>query len=81
MEILLIWSIGLICLLAFYFGFNTGKGEQIMDKEIDLPNPMKVYREHKEKEEAKKEQEKLDIIMQNIDNYDGTSRNQKDIPK
>ena len=80
MEILLVWSVGLICLLAFYFGFNAGKGEQIPSKEIKIPNPLNAYREHKEKEEVKKEQQRIDVIMQNIDNYDGTSNGQKDVP-
>ena len=80
MEILLVWSVGLICLLAFYFGFSAGKGEQIANKEIELPNPMKVYREHQEKQEVKRKQERDSIIMQNIDNYDDTPNGQKDVP-
>lgn len=80
MEILLIWSVGILNLVTFYFGFKAGKGEAIEDKEIDLPNPMKVYREYREKQEVKKEQERENIIMQNIDNYDGTSNGQQDIP-
>jgi len=80
MEILLIWSIACICLLAFYIGFKIGKGEQIANKEIILPNPMKIYTEHKEKQEVKKEQERIDAIMQNIDHYDGTANGQIDIP-
>ena len=69
MEILMVWSVGLICLLAFYFGFNAGKGEQIENKEIKIPSPLDMYREHKEKQEVKREQDKFDVIMQNIDNY------------
>lgn len=80
MEILLVWSVSMICLLAFSIGFKTGKGEQIENKEIILPNPIKTYREHKEKQEVKKEQERIDAIMQNIDNYDGTANGQIDIP-
>lgn len=80
MEILLVWSIGLICLLAFYFGFSAGRGEQIANKEIELPNPLNMYREHKEKQEVKRKQEKDDVIMQNINIYDGTANGQKDIP-
>ncbi len=80
-EILLVLSTGIISLLSFYMGAILGRGGQIADKEIKLPNPMKAYKEHKEKLEVKKEQERLDIVMQNIDNYDGTSNNQKDIPQ
>lgn len=79
-EVLLVLSTGSICLLAFYFGSILGRGEQIPNKEINMPNPLKIYREHQDKKEAQKEQERIDIIMQNIDSYDGTANGQKDIP-
>ena len=79
--VLLVLSTGLICLLAFYMGSILGRGEQIPNKEIKLPNPLTAYKEHKENKEVRKEQEKMDIIMQNIDNYDGTPNGQKDIPE
>lgn len=81
MEVLLVLSTGIICLLAFYFGSIIGKGETIPEQNINIPNPIKAYKEHKEKEELKKEQEKIDIIAQNIDNYDGTENGQRDIPQ
>lgn len=45
-----------------------------------VTNPLQAYREHKEKEEERKEIERLEIIMENIENYDGTGANQKDVP-
>jgi len=80
MEVLLIWSVGLICLLSFYLGFSVAKGDPIMDKSIKILDPLGSYREYKEKQEVKKEQEKVDVIMQNIDRYDGTPNGQKDVP-
>lgn len=53
------------------------------DKEVSIPkipNPLQAYREHKEKEEDRKEIERLEIIMENIENYDGTGAKQKDVP-
>ena len=47
---------------------------------IKIPNPLQAYREHKEREEEKKEVERLEIIMENIESYDGTGAKQKDVP-
>lgn len=56
---------------------KVDKGESI---EIPAKDPLQVWRELEEKKEAKIEQEKLETIMENIDNYDGTSEGQKDVP-
>lgn len=62
--------------LGFYFGFKIAKKEQIK-------TPIEVV---KRKIEEKKEQEVYDEqietfnnILHNINNYDGTSKNQKEI--
>ena len=49
-------------------------------KVINMPNPLQAYREHKEREEDRKEIERLEIIMENIEKYDGTGAGQKDVP-
>jgi len=58
----------------------TNKEEAQPYKVINLPNPLQAYREHKDREEEKKEVERLEIIMENIENYDGTGAKQKDVP-
>ena len=71
---------GGITIIAFLVGARTAqkadKGE-----EIELPNinPMQAYREHREKVEASKEQERFNIMMENINNYSGDGLGQKDI--
>ena len=84
-NVLLVLSTGIISLLAFYFGSIVGKGENLTEQEIKITNPIKVHKEYREKEEIKeaikKEQEKNEIIMQNIDNYDGTENGQRDLPQ
>ena len=79
MEVLYILAVGFICMACFLLGAKVGqkvaKGES-----IELPDPMKSAREHQARKEAKKEQNRLDTIMQNIDNYDGTGYGQKDVP-
>lgn len=47
----------------------------------DIPNPIKAVKEHKAKKIAKKELDMIETIMANIDNYDGTENNQRDVPR
>lgn len=80
-------TIEVLCLCAFNvlsfvigakIGQKTVKGEKI---EMPTVNPMTLYHEHKEKEEAKKEMNKLDVILNNIERYDGTEAGQEDVPR
>ena len=79
-TIILVLLMGGMNLLAFLIGARTAqkadKGE-----EIKLPsiNPMQAYKEHREQSEASKEQERLNTMLENINNYDGTPTGQKDI--
>lgn len=82
MEILLVLVTALACYLCFTAGAKIGqavsKGEEI--KLPAPPNPLEAIREHKDKKKADEEAERLNTILHNIDNYDGTSRGQKDVP-
>ena len=73
---------GVFLMLSFILGAKIGqkvvKGEEV---KIELPNPIKKINEHKEMKEAERVQDELDIIAENIDNYDGTGLGQKEIPK
>jgi hypothetical protein len=79
-TIILVLLMGGMNLLAFLVGARTAqkadKGEEI---ELPTLNPMQAYKEHREQSEANKEQERLNIMMENINNYDGTGAGQKDI--
>ena len=79
-TIILVLLMGGMNLLAFLIGARTA---QKADKgqEIKLPsiNPMQAYKEHREHTEASKEQERLNTMLENINNYDGTPTGQKDI--
>ena len=79
-EIILITAIANIC--CFYLGAKVGqkvvKGEDI---KVEIPNPINAIKEHKEIKEVEKEQTKLDIMVENIDNYNGTDLGQKEIPR
>lgn len=80
MEILLVLAVGTLNVVCFLFGAKVGmsvvKGEPI---ELPSLNPIKAYRERENQKQAEREQDKLSTIMQNIEAYDGTGANQKDV--
>lgn len=82
MEILLALTVGALNVVCFFIGAKVGqtvaKGEDI---KLSIPDPVEVIRKRDEKKHAEKEQERMNIIMRNLDNYDGTGRNQKDVPR
>lgn len=55
-------------------GMKACRGE-----DIKLPGPVAKVQSFKDSKEYKKEQENLDIMLHNIDVYDGTSLGQKDM--
>lgn len=81
MDLLLVIGTGALCVVCFLVGAKVGqtvsKGE-----DIKLPklNPMEAVRERRDKKEAELEQSRLDVIMKNIESYDGTAGGQRDVP-
>ena len=79
-EIMIYMAItGIMNILCFFIG---GKVAQMIykGKEIKIiPNPVEAIKEMKNSKEIDKEEEKMKIIAENIDNYDGTSNHQKEI--
>ena len=82
MEVVTILAMGFVCVACFLAGARVGqatsKGEKI---EAPAVNPMQAVRDHREKKEAQKQQDRMNVILQNIENYDGTSRWQEDVPR
>ena len=82
MEILLVLVVGAMCCTCFFVGAKVGqtvsKGEEIKTPTI---NPLEVYRKNEQRKEAQREQERNDVILQNIEAYDGTGMGQKDVPR
>lgn len=80
MEILLVVTVGVLCIGCFLIGAKVGqtvsKGETI---EMPSINPLDAYRKHEARKEAQAEQERIDTIMRNIESYDGTGNNQEDV--
>lgn len=78
---LLVLIIGTLNVVCFLIGAKVGQ-TVVKGEEIEMPavNPFKAYREHQERKEADREKERIETILYNIDNYDGTGIGQKDIP-
>lgn len=81
---ILIMLVAFFELLAFLLGIRVAQ-KVSKNEEVKLPNmnPVKAYRnmqrEYHEEQQMQKEKEELSKVMQNIDNYDGTSLGQIDI--
>lgn len=82
MEIILIAIVGALNIACFFIGAKVGqtvaKGEKI---EMPSANPMNAVRKHRAKKEDEIAQDRIDTIMRNIENYDGTARGQEDVPR
>lgn len=79
-SITLIVVISILNIVCFFVGAKIG--QKVANNEpIKLPNvnPVKVIEEYKETKENKKEQERFNTMLDNINNYDGTKLGQKDI--
>jgi hypothetical protein len=81
--VFMVWVmiLNLMCMIiGIKIGLLLSKGER-----VELPNPVKAYKEHKANMEAQKEAEKeldkISTIMQNVENFDGTGFGQKEVPR
>lgn len=74
---------GIFIMSSFVIGVILGQKLNRNEK-IEV-NPVKAIEDYKEerqyKKETQQEQTKLDIMLENIDNYDGTGIGQKNIPR
>lgn len=81
-TLILIVSIGIMNILCFFIGAKVGQ-KVVRQEPIEIPKiqPIKAIREHNENKEVIKLQEKDRILSENIDNYNGTSLGQQDLPR
>lgn len=81
-TVLIIITMGIVNAFCFAWGAKVGqtvsKGEPVKMPSV---NPVEAIREHNAKKEAEHQQDIFSTIMDNIDNYDGTSNGQKDVPR
>ena len=81
-TLILIVSIGIMNVLCFFIGAKVGQ-KVVRQEPIEMPKiqPIKAIREHNENREVVRIQEKDRILSENIDNYNGTSLGQQDLPR
>ena len=83
MDILLVLVVGTLNVVCFFVGAKVGqmvsKGKEIEIPKI--PGPITAYKAHIEAKEAEAEKNKLDVILRNIERYDGTANGQEDVPR
>lgn len=83
MEIVILLAVvGALNVACFFIGAKVGqtvsKGEPL---EAPSLNPMKAIQEHNDRKAAREEADKLQVILENIERYDGTGSGQKDVPR
>ena len=81
MEIMFICTIfGVFLCISFYLGAKVGQAV-IQNKELKVPtlNPVKKIENIKQSKKEKKELDRLSTILENIENYDGSGLNQKEV--
>lgn len=80
MEILLLLIScisNIVCLIiGTKVGQTVSKGEAL---ELPSVNPFEAHRKAEARKEAQMEQERIDRILRNVDNYDGTGRGQEEV--
>jgi hypothetical protein len=81
-TIILIAIVGTLNVVCFFIGAKVGqtvsKGEPI---EMPSVNPIEAIREHNDKREADREQDRLETILRNIEKYDGSANGQEEVPR
>ena len=74
--------VGTLNVVCFFIGAKVGqtvaKGETI---EAPNLNPIEIVREYNEDKERRHKLDRINTLLENIDNYDGTGIGQKDIPR
>ncbi len=82
MEAIVSLITGSMCILSFIIGRRAGCGEKAEHKEArPRLSPSEHRRMREEREAARKDAELLSAVLENIDNYDGTPRGQRELPR
>ena len=82
MEALFIAVMGAVNVLCFVVGAKVGQ-TVTRGEDVKLPNmnPAEAVREHKKKVAAEKDMDRTNTILRNIENYNGSSIGQRDVPE
>ena len=68
-------------ILCFVIGAKVSQKVQ-KNEEIRLPklDPLEAYRENQARKEAQRKQTRAQILLQNVENYNSTSKGQLEVP-
>ena len=82
MEVLALAVMGAVNILCFVIGAKVGQ-TVTQGKQVEMPsvNVLERLKEHREKKEADKEQDRINAILENIEAYDGTAMGQREVPR
>ena len=80
MDVVMLLAICFCNLACFLAGAKVGQ-KVVNGEPIETPSvsPMKAYKEHKAQKEAEAEKNRIDTILRNIDNYNGTGYGQEEV--
>lgn len=79
MTILILLVVCISNILCFYIGALIGN-KVSRGEELRLPRASELAEEKRDRRAAREKQERIDVIMRNIDAYDGTGFGQRDVP-
>ena len=83
MEAVLIAVVGTLNIACFFIGAKVGQ-TVAKGKDIEVPkvsSPVTLYKAYIDRKEAEAEKNRLDVILRNIEAYDGTEKGQEDVPR
>ena len=82
MTVLILLISGTLNVVCFLIGAKVGQ-MVVREERIELPkmpNPFRIVASMRENRIAKRNEETLEALLNNIEAYDGTAFGQKDIP-
>lgn len=79
-EILIIVVTAFITITAYSIGLKNGQ-RIVNNQPIELPKiePVKAIKNAMAVAEANEKEKNFEVILENIENYDGTGKNQKEV--
>ena len=80
MDILLVAVVSALNIVCFFVGAKVGQTVSREEK-LHIPGPVAAYKAHTEAKEVAAEKNRLDVILGNIERYDGTGKGQEDVPR
>lgn len=81
MEIVLVLAVAISNIACFIIGARVGQQASKGQPVEPVRNPVTVVTEIAAKKEEQRQQDRLAVILDNIEIYDGTSAGQREVPR